>query len=187
MDVPRLSSLKGYLLVGAPHVDHAPFQQTVIFLFAHDSSGAMGICINHVFDQTTLDSFVSEADEKIHQQLNPLTLFDGGPIENDRGFIIHTPEYKHQQSVEVGNAFLVTNTAHFMPQETEEPKHFLFALGYTAWQKDALEEEIQHNLWMLIPATHHLLFETTPAQKWPLALHKMGITAPHLIQKAGHA
>ena len=186
MNAHKPSSLKGYLLLGAPHVDHSPFQKSVIFLFAHDNNGAMGICINQAFDQTSL----VELDETPTMQTGisqPVTILEGGPIENDRGFIIHTAEYQHTNSFNVHDSFFVTNTTHFMPKENEEPKNIIFALGYTAWQKNSLEQEIQQNLWMLCPATHELVFNATLSQKWILSLLKIGITDPFLTSQAGHA
>lgn len=110
-------------------------------------------------------------------------------MERDKGFIIHDQSYSDAKSFEVANGISVTSSPEIIQAITtgHAPKNFMIVLGYAGWLPNQLENEISQNLWMVVPATHELLFKTPIDDRWALSLLSLGINATNLCLPIGHS
>jgi len=182
-----LSSLKGYLLLQAPYFLSHNLPQQVIFLFSHNTNGAVGLALSHPIDPCHLEDMSDSASCEASLSLENIHVYDGGNTERDQSFILHTNDYLSHQSVERTEHFSLTPSQNFLPPKNKEPHHFLIALGYMSWVPGALEEEFQNESWFVMPATSRLIFDTPAQDKWHAGMNALGISQPCLTARAGHA
>lgn len=182
--------LTGMLLVAMPTMQDPRFAHSVIYLCAHSREGAMGLVVNQVVDNITLPHVIGqlgiempEADEKG----SPVHF--GGPVETSRGFLLHSPDYVLESTLVIDDSFALTATVDVLKAiaSGEGPRRRVFALGYAGWGAGQLDQEIQDNGWLLVPADQDLVFSADNEAKWNRALAKIGVNPSLLSSAAGHA
>ncbi len=165
------------------------FSQSVTYICEHDENGTLGITIN------------KPADIKLHeifQQLNIKTsdpgiaekkVFIGGPVQTDRGFLLHTPGGNWESSLKVTDTISVTTSKDIIEAiaNGEGPEDIVIALGYAGWSTGQLEHELSENAWLSCPADKDILFNTPADQCWKKAAQLMGVDLHLLSGDAGHA
>ena len=182
METQKANSFVDYLLIAPPHIEHAPFRKSVIFVFSHDKNGAMGLVLNRLLDRITLNSFFQETSL---EGVTLLPIYEGGPEESERSFILYTQpqkEYEDQKRL-----FSVTPTLDFSPPGKIDPPHILLTLGYTSWEPGQLEDELQNDMWLLLKATPEYIFHTPVLEKWSTAIKKLVGQVTCLAPISGHA
>lgn len=185
-----MKSLSGQLLVAMPQMEDPRFARSVVYLCAHsERDGAMGIVVNkpigsltmtELFDHLKLDAPQLSARRPVHF---------GGPVEPGRGFVLHTPDYREDTTLVVGDGFAMTATLDILRAigRSEGPRHSLLALGYAGWAPGQLDAEMQANGWLAVPPDAGLVFDDDADAKWQRAIAKLGIDLSMLSTAAGHA
>lgn len=183
------SCLTGKMVVAMPNMKDPRFENTVIFICGHDQSGAMGLVINKLVENITLNSLLEQLQIEIEEVIEDKPIYYGGPVEMGRGFVLHSAEYTHDSSVKIGDDLMLTATIEILRDiaRSKGPEKCLLALGYAGWSPGQLEQEIQSNCWLEVEADNQVLFETPLDQRWKKTLLNLGIDPAMLSVEAGHA
>ncbi|WP_299563499.1 YqgE/AlgH family protein [uncultured Sulfitobacter sp.] len=182
--------LAGQLLIAMPGMTDPRFTRSVIFICAYSDDGAMGLIVNKPVQDKLLRDVIEQLSLDTGPALADAPVYFGGPVETDRGFVLHAAEQTSlRASLEVPGAFSVTGTQDILRDigNGTGPDKFLFALGYAGWGAGQLEEEIAQNGWLTAPATAELMFGTTDDGKWDAAVRSIGIEPVSLSSTAGRA
>lgn len=181
--------LEGRLLVATPGVIGPLFQQSVIYLFAHNAGGAMGVVINKPLEGVHYTSLFAQVGIELTPESKPISIYHGGPVEESRGFVIHSCEYESKDSVVQENAISVTGSAGILRDLAagKGPDRSLLCIGYAGWAAGQLEAEIEANSWITVPASPKLIFDTPDEHKWTLAAKALGVDMWRYSSTVGHA
>jgi putative transcriptional regulator len=188
-------SLKGKLLIAMPCMTEATFAGSVIFLCAHSPEGAMGLIINKPMAGASFMELaerldLSKTSDSIAQRLSETPILMGGPVEQHRGFVLHSADYSGgDTSLDVTEEFKLTATVDVLQDmaEGKGPLQSLIALGYAGWSPGQLENEILHNGWLHWDADADAIFSPDWPNKHTRVLNRMGIDPRMLSSDAGHA
>jgi putative transcriptional regulator len=185
-------SLTGQCLIAMPGMEDPRFHRTVIYLCMHDAdTGAMGIILNKPITNIAFENLLKQADIAFEDPLPPTPILHGGPVDTNRGFVLHTLDYQTEETILIpGSALGLTTTLEILKDRAEGngPQHFLLALGYAGWNPMQLEKELSENQWMNVTLENpDLLFHTRWSTKWQMCLEAAGIPLDHLSGEAGHA
>jgi len=181
----------GKLLVAMPGIEDPRFERSVILLCVHDADHAMGLTINRPVDGLTVSHLLKQLGvEAGAGALEELVLM-GGPVEQERGFVLHTDDYVGQApGLDIGGGVCLTATREILEALSgrgHRPRRALMALGYAGWDAGQLEREIRESVWLTCDADEALLFDDDHEHKWSRALAKIGIAAAHLSAVGGRA
>ncbi len=177
------------LLIAMPQLQDNFFHQSVIYMCAHNASGAMGIIINQRMPDLRFGELLTQLKLPESQlRMDPVIHF-GGPIDTGRGFVLHSADYKQPETMALHDTLSMTGTLGILKALAEDkgPRNSLFALGYAGWDAGQLEAEIQANSWLTVPSDNDILFHTALDRKWQRALSRLGIEPFMLSSVAGHA
>lgn len=183
--------LAGHMLVAMPGIEDPRFERAVLYLCAHDAEQAMGLAVNRPVEGLTLFELLNNLGvEPDAGALGDLVML-GGPVERERGFVLHTDDFVSPDStVPVADGLALTVTRDVLDalgSKIRRPRHAILALGYSGWGPGQLEQELRDNVWLICEADETLLFGDDYENKWTHALAKIGITADHLSAQAGRA
>jgi len=181
--------LAGMLLVAMPGMADPRFDRSVIYLCAHSSEGAMGIVVNQLAENVAFEAIVEQLGIEASTEAKGLKVHLGGPVESSRGFVLHSADYVHENTLVIDESFALTATVDVLRAIAggEGPKRKVFALGYAGWAPGQLDAEIQKNGWLVAPPDQQIVFELDDADKWAGALRKIGVDPSLLSSTAGHA
>ena len=194
----RSGYLNGQLLIAMPTMTDKRFARSVIYMCAHSSRGAMGLIINQRADHisfTELLEHLKIATKPGRTRKSPKDaagnhVLVGGPVEQARGFVLHSADYITETStLAIDQGICLTATVDIVRAIARGvgPKRSLLALGYASWSPGQLESEIQANGWLNVTADADLIFEPDLALKYELAMARLGINPAFLVNDAGHA
>lgn len=183
------SYLKHHFLIAMPHMADPNFAQTVTYLVEHNEQGAMGLVINRPNGLNLADVLEQlRPDETPPALCQDLPIFAGGPVQTDRGFVLHPAGHSFQATLELGELALSTSQdALFAIADGNGPSRHLITLGYAGWEAGQLETELTDNAWLTCPADSHILFDTPFDQRLSAAAARLGINLSLLTAQAGHA
>ncbi len=191
------SSLEGHFLIAMPSMDDTRFRRTVIYLCAHSGSGAMGIIINQLSPHIRFPELLAQLQiipdsnpGRLPAGLESFPVLQGGPVEQSRGFVLHSADYMiDQATIEINQGICLTATLDILKAIATNtgPSQSLLALGYAGWKPGQLEAELQDNAWLHGPATPALIFEADLTSKYSRALGILGVDPAFLSGEAGHA
>ncbi len=182
--------LTGRLLVAMPGIEDPRFERTVLYLCAHDEDQAMGLAVNRPVDGLTVFELLERLGVKSEIQAPSDLVLLGGPLERERGFVLHTDDFTSPDStLPVADGLGLTATRDVLDAmaSPNRPRKAILALGYAGWGPGQLEQELRDNVWLICDADEDLLFDEDHEHKWTRALAKLGITADHLSATAGRA
>jgi len=182
--------LTGQLLVAMPTMADPRFHRTVIYVCAHTAEGAMGIIVNKPLNDLRFTDILEQL--KItprSSSCSAIHVHRGGPVEVQRGFVLHSAEYQKTGTVVVAEDIALSATTEILKDIADGlgPTRNLMALGYAGWGPSQLDEEIKRNAWLCVPADAGLLFSDGCDHKWDTALSRLGIAAHSLSTQSGHA
>lgn len=184
----HFQSLKSHLLIAMPSLKDPNFNRSVTLLCEHNESGAMGIVINHPLDFSTTELLAHmEIPYLESQNINPV--FAGGPVQIDRGFVIHRADKIWKSSMELGQDIFITTSSdilHAIARREVDNEAFV-ALGYAGWDAGQLEQEIIDNTWLTVAIDPDIIFSTDIDKRWEKALQLLGVNPDNLCSFAGHA
>jgi len=167
----------------------ANFSQSVTYICEHDENGTLGITINKPTD-IKLNEILQQLNIKTsNPEITEKKVFMGGPVQTDRGFLLHTPCGNWESSLKVTDTISVTTSKDIIEAiaNGEGPQDIVIALGYSGWAKGQLERELSENSWLSCPADKDILFNTPAEQCWEKAAQLMGVDLQLLSGDAGHA
>ena len=177
------------LLIAMPALTDPNFVRTVTYVCEHSPQGTLGIVINRPLDITLQVVF-----EHMNIPLTDLAAADmpvylGGPVEPERGFVLHSPVGNWNSSVQITPELAVTTSRDILESiaEGKGPTQALIALGYAGWGPGQLEKEMAENAWLNGPADTNLLFATPADDRWEAAAALLGVNLHLLSTAAGHA
>lgn len=182
------TSLAGQLLLAMPGIGDPRFNQAVIALCVHNPDGALGVGIGRTVPRLTLHQLMEQLD--IDPGVAPdVPIHQGGPVEPQRGFVLHSADWKGEDTLTVEAGFCLTSTLDVLRALADGtgPAHWLVALGYAGWGDHQLESELTRHGWFHVAAEPELLFTTPTSERWPRAFATAGIDVRLLAGVAGRA
>jgi putative transcriptional regulator len=182
--------LAGQLLVATPVIDNGCFQRAVVYVFSHSAEGAMGVIINQPIERVHFSSLIEGLKLPNDAQNQEIPVYFGGPVERNRGFIIHSapPQPESVSATPVGEV-AVTASSTILNDILlgKGPAQAALVVGYTGWAPGQLEQEIEQNSWIAAPATAKLVFDTEDDLKWGMASKSLGVDMAFFSTTVGHA
>ncbi|MFF7706407.1 YqgE/AlgH family protein [Pseudomonas sp. NPDC007930] len=181
--------LKHQFLIAMPHMADPNFAHTLTYIVEHSANGAMGLVINRPQDLN-----LAEILEQLQPDIEPppssalIPIYGGGPVQTDRGFVLHTSGPVYQATVELGGVSLSTSQdVLFAIADGVGPARSLIALGYAGWEAGQLEAEMADNAWLTCPFDAEILFNLDSDLRLNAAARQLGIDLSLLTSQAGHA
>jgi len=182
-------NLTGHFLIAMPAMVDPYFSKSVTYICEHNDHGAMGIVINRPIEMKLDDLLEQIGISVTTEQIGRSAVHFGGPVQVDRGFVLHQPVGQWQSTIAInGDTGLTTSkdildaTAH-----GEGPHKMLITLGYAGWSAGQLEQELSLNAWLTVPALDTIIFDLPAEQKRNAAMSLLGVDLASLAEVAGHA
>ncbi len=181
--------LTNQLLIAMPTLADPNFTRTVTYICEHGAEGAMGIVINRPTDLRLGEIFEQIGIETAAGGHGSAPVYFGGPVQNNRGFVLHEPLGHWGSTLAVTDVLGVSTSRDILEAiaANRGPDRYLVALGYAGWAPGQLEREIAENSWLNTPANHEILFNTAAELRWEAAMQLAGATLTSLSGEAGHA
>jgi putative transcriptional regulator len=185
-DEPYLS---GQLLVAMPGMTDPRFEKSVIYMCVHNADGAMGLLVNRPIESMTFPEMLEQLGITPADDAGAIRVLFGGPVEQARGFVLHSPDYLQDASMVVDEKVALTATVDILRAIADGagPRNRLLALGYAGWGPGQLDDEIMRNGWLNVSADDDLVFGDNLDAKWERAMAKLGVDPRMLSDDAGHA
>jgi putative transcriptional regulator len=188
-------NLTNQFLIAMPGMGGGTFAGTVIYLCEHTEKGALGLVINKPIDITLKSLFEKVELSLDRDDLAELPVYFGGPVQTERGFVLHEPISgegeggAYNSSLRVAGGLEMTTSKDVLEAISSGagPKKVLVTLGYSGWGAGQLEEEMSRNGWINVQAEPEIIFDTPVDQRYDKALSLLGIDAGMLSSDAGHA
>lgn len=183
------SSLTAHFLIAMPAMDDPNFAQGVTLLCQHNDEGAMGLMINRV-SEFTIGEVLEQMQIVIEsKKWADVPVLIGGPVQPDRGFVLHDDPREWGSTLRFGNGLAVSTSRDILEAmaKGEGPENAVIALGYAGWTAGQLEEEIAANAWLTVEADHAILFRTPINARWQAAAKTLGINLAQVTDYSGRA
>jgi len=184
-----VSYFKNHFLVAMPGLDDPGFENTVTYICEHHQGGAMGIIINQPITITVGDLFSQLKLDISELPLGKQPLHYGGPVQKERGFVLHSCGKQWETTLPVSDDVCITGSKDIFTDMAADdgPEHSLIALGYAGWDAGQLEAEVADNRWLTVPGDPAILFETDHNDQWLAAARKLGIDLNLMGGQSGNA
>ena len=187
--MPFEMSLSNHLLIAMPSMRDLLFSQTVIYVCEQHHHETIGLIINkpinypinQIFEQLGMEVGVTTENNK--------PLIFGGPLQPQRGFVLHRPKGHWRSSLEVNSDVTITTSNDIIRAIAHDrgPKDALIALGYLAWNEKQLEEEIMKDFWLVSSFNPELLYDVPFNERWKAAGSLLGVNMEQMVPGSGHA
>jgi putative transcriptional regulator len=180
---------EGQMLLAMPAMTDPRFERAVIYMCAHNDEGAMGLVVNKTLDSIDFRELLGQLDIPAGDSVRDMTVHFGGPVENQRGFVLHSGEYRHDETLMITDQVGLTVTLDILRAlaRGDGPEKSILALGYAGWGPGQLESEFHDNAWLSVPYDDALMFEVEAADKWERAFNSIGVDLSVLSGSAGRA
>jgi len=181
--------LTGQVLLAMPALRDPRFAQGVIFICAHNEDGAMGLVLNRMLRKPRFGDLMQQLGVEPHPPQRELPMGQGGPVEDHRGFVLHSADWEAEGSLNVDGAHVLSASMEVLQAIAGGggPEQARLLLGYAGWGAGQLEDEIRQNSWLTAAADNDILFDTAYQTKWQRALAKLKIDPGMLSGDAGQA
>jgi len=183
-------NLTNQFLIAMPGMADPTFSGTVVYLCDHSERGALGLVINRPTD-IDLKSLFDRIDLNLEiEPLQHLPVYFGGPVQTERGFVLHdSTEHHYTSSISIPGGLEMTTSKDVLEAvaQGQGPARFLLTLGHAGWGAGQLEEEISRNGWLTVEAEPAVMFDTPAERRFEAALLPLGVTLSMLSGEAGHA
>ncbi len=181
--------LTNQFLVAMPGLEDPNFRETVTFICEHSAQGALGIIVNRPMNVVLEDVLKQLALKASDSDTGASPVFLGGPVQTDRGFVIHEPHGEWEATLKVTDSLGVTTSRDVLEALAAGggPRRCFVALGYAGWTAGQLEEEMKSNSWLSVPADPRIIFDTPSELRWQAAAQLLGVDMTLLSGDAGHA
>ena len=183
--------LAGKLIIAMPTMSDPRFKRSVVCICAHNEDGAIGIIINKIIESLSFSKIIKQLKLNKNMTKNDYKnhIYFGGPVETERGFILHSADYSSENSTSINSEISMTASTEILQAliDGNGPNKSIVALGYAGWGPGQLDTEIQSNAWLSVESDLELVFSAKTAEKWDMALEKMGVNPALLSTEAGRA
>jgi len=181
--------LTGQLLIAMPAMRDPRFTQTVIFMCAHNQEGAMGIVLNRPVKSPKFPGLLQQLGVEPIPPQRELAVGAGGPVDDNRGFVLHSPDWSGEGSLEIDGAHCLSANLDILRAVASGggPEKARLVLGYAGWGAGQLDEEMKQNSWLNVPADEAIIYDTGYTTKWQRALAKLRIDPAQLSADSGRA
>ena len=181
--------LTNQFLIAMPAMTDSNFAQTVTFIWEHNADGALGIIINRPLQMRLADVFEQLKMPTVPGVNGQQPVLQGGPVQTDRGFVVHHAGGQWEHTRQVSSRIQVTTSPDILNAMARGggPDTALVALGYAGWAAGQLESELVQNAWLTVPCDERILFDTPYEQRWLAAGRLLGIDLATISPHAGHA
>ncbi|MBI2791487.1 MAG: YqgE/AlgH family protein [Gammaproteobacteria bacterium] len=184
------TSLRDHFLIAMPTMADPHFSHSVIYICEHSPEGAMGIVVNMPLSIHLGDVLQNMNIKSEDNKLSETPVLAGGPIQQERGFVIHRGgNEKWESSLALTKSISITTSKDilFAIANHKGPRDMIIALGYAGWESGQLEREIAQNTWLCGPADPQVLFDIAPENRWRAAGALLGVDMDCLSTEVGHA
>lgn len=181
--------LNNQFLIAMPGLADPHFFHTVTYLCQHNQEGALGIVINRPTGMKLADIFQQMGIKTDLQHVLNTPVFAGGPVQQERGFVIHSPCEQHwDSSISTADNITLTSSRDVLEAiaQGRGPQHYLIALGYAGWGSGQLEKEMVENAWLSTPCGEAIIYDTPISERWNAAASQLGVDINRLTTAAGH-
>jgi putative transcriptional regulator len=184
-----INSLANHLLIAMPNLEDSFFSRSVTYICEHTEEGALGIMLSQPLEATYHELFDHLKISSTNQDVLDNALLAGGPVDKERGFILHSPLGSWNSSLTISDDIALSTSEDILAAiaNREGPDEAVIALGYSGWDKGQLEQEIEENSWLIVPADKNIIFHTEPQKRWQQATKLLGIDWTQLTEHSGHA
>lgn len=165
------------------------FHKSLIYVASHTDQGAIGIIVNRLVNKLHFKAvmkLLNDDGDNVGDISMPIYL--GGPVEPERGFILHTAEYDRNLLLRLSDNLAVSSNIEILKDISNGmgPQNSLFVLGYTGWEAGQLEEEMNSNMWLVSECDKNLIFSQDNENKWDVALKSIGVHNAMITPGVGH-
>ena len=176
-------SLQGKFLISSPNINDGIFKKSLIYIISDNEDGSMGIIVNKPANRINLTSLLGKKVTDIYQHPQ---VYYGGPVELNKGFILHTNDYKNDKNhIKLDNGLILSSDFSTIKEMAlgSGPSKSILALGYTGWSSFQLHAELKKNDWFELNLDLDIIFAKNHRKKWDQAISKLGINK-ELLQNA---
>lgn len=181
-------NLTNHFLIAMPNMADPNFSGTLTYIADHNEQGALGVVVNRPID-LDLSMLFEQIGLNLPEGLRDQIVYLGGPVQQERGFVLHTPTDAYSSTLNVTDAVSLTTSKDILEAvaEGKGPDKFMVSLGYSGWSAGQLEQEMAQNAWLSVEADPHVIFDLPPQERLPAAMELLGINLSNLSDEAGHA
>jgi len=188
MVMPVTESLVNHFLIAMPGLEDPNFHHTTTYICEHNEDGALGLVINRPLEMQLGEIFRHMDIKTEHDDIASELVYMGGPVQSDRGFVLHEPLGNWDATLKVTETIGITSSRDILEAMAagERPDNAIITLGYAGWGAGQLEQELAANAWLSGPASTRIVFETPYHRRWLEAAALMGVDLNLLSGEAGH-
>jgi len=182
----NINNISGSFLIASPSLDDPNFRQSVVLICEHSRDGAFGLIINKIL----MNSFVPLRNAfDIKSTLVDLPVYYGGPVRPEQGYVLYSPFDPKYGSVKVSGDVAVTASREMLYEiaEGKGPEKFMFALGFSGWIPNQLEDELMTDSWLVAPLDQKIIFELPVKERWKYAANSIGVDFERFVDRSGSA
>ena len=172
-----------------PNMADPYFSRTLTYVCEHNDQGALGIVVNRPIDMTLQALFERLSLSLKDPACADAPVYFGGPVQTDRGFVLHFPAGEWQSTLKVRDAIGLTTSKDILEAvgRGEGPAKMLVSLGYAGWSAGQIEHELKQNAWLTVEAKDAIIFDLPADERLPAAMQLLGVDYARLADQAGHA
>lgn len=187
-------NLTGQFLIAMPAMQDPYFAKTVTFICTHNEDGAMGVVVNRPLEFNVDYLFQQINIDCDHPKIKEKPVYFGGPVQHERGFVLHAPGTEYNSTIAINEAVSLTTSKDILESAAanEGPSKIMIALGYAGWTAGQLEQEVSNNAWLSVKTSNikqlnDLIFDLHHSEKLAMAMALLGVDFATLSDVAGHA
>lgn len=183
-----IQSLANHLLVAMPSLHDPFFSRSVTYVCEHNEQGALGLVLSLPLE-ATYDELFKHLNIETAGNVDDRALLAGGPVDRERGFILHSPLGNWDSSLAISDDIALSTSEDILKAIAKQqgPEDVVITLGYAGWEEGQLEKEIEENSWLFAPADKDIIFRTRPEERWLKATQLLGIDWTQISEQDGHA
>lgn len=181
-------NLTNHFLIAMPNMADPNFSGALTYIADHGEQGALGVVVNRPID-LQLSTLFEQIGLSLPEGLGDRIVFFGGPVQTERGFVLHSPPQTYSSTLNVNDTVSLTTSKDVLEavSQGDGPAKFMVSLGYSGWSAGQLEQEIAQNAWLSVEADPKVIFDLPPEARLPAAMKLLGIDLANLSDEAGHA
>jgi len=183
------TALTNSFLIAMPSMRDPSFKRGVAFLCQHGEEGAMGLLVNRLSEYRLGDVLAQMNLSSTRAEVADSPVLIGGPVQPERGFVLHAPHGQWESSFKISKSICVTTSRDILVAiaEGRGPERAIVTLGYSGWGAGQIETELKENAWLTAPASETILFDTPIEQRWDAAAALVGVNIANLTSYSGRA
>ena len=180
---PDRDFLTGKLLIAMPNMGDPRFEKAVVFMCAHDDEHAMGLIVNKPVADLEMSALLEQLDIEADDRAVDQPVFFGGPVQPERGIVLHTLDYRIEPTLALNNEVGMTASRDILldiggaSPSRPTPRRYLLAIGHAGWGAGQLEDEIAMNAWAHCDPDEEIIFDGATKPSWQNALSKLGVNS----------